>query len=49
MLTLASDDSVPEDIEPAHLADILASLAQAQRGEFASEAQVEMAFRSFDK
>jgi DNA-binding TFAR19-related protein (PDSD5 family) len=49
MLALAGDSSVPEDIDPAHLADILASLAQAQRGEFASEAQVETAFRSFDK
>lgn len=49
MLALAGDDFVPEEIDPTHLADVLASLAQAQRGEFASDAQVELAFRSFDK
>jgi len=49
MLALAGDDSAPEEIDPAHLADVLASLAQAQRREFASDAQVEAAFRSFDK
>ncbi len=49
MLALAGDETEPEDIDPAHLADVLASLAQAQRREFASDAQVEAAFRSFDK
>ena len=49
MLALAGDDSAPEEIDPAHLADVLASLAQAQRREFASDAQAEAAFRSFDK
>ena len=49
MLALAGTESAPEDIDPAHLADVLASLAQAQRREFASDVQVEAAFRSFDK
>ena len=49
MLALAGDETEPEDIDPAHLADVLASLAKAQRREFASDAQVEAAFRSFEK
>ncbi|MDO9414475.1 MAG: hypothetical protein Q7T81_18030 [Pseudolabrys sp.] len=49
MLSLAGTESAAEDIDPAHLADVLASLAQAQRREFSSDAQVEAAFRSFDK
>lgn len=47
MLSLAGNDTAPEDIDPAHLADVLESLAQAQRGEFASDAEVEAAFRRF--
>ncbi len=38
----------PEPIDPAHLNDVLESLAQARRGEFATEAEVEAAFRRFD-
>ncbi|MSO67114.1 MAG: hypothetical protein EXR03_09860 [Pseudolabrys sp.] len=49
MLALAGNDSEPEDIDPAHLADILESLAQAKRGEFATDAEVEIAFRRFDR
>jgi DNA-binding TFAR19-related protein (PDSD5 family) len=49
MLSLAGDDSAPEDIDPAHLADVLESMAQAKRGEFASDAEVEVAFRRFSK
>lgn len=49
MLTLAGDDGEPEDIDPAHLAEILESLAQAKRREFGSEAEVEAAFRRFDR
>jgi hypothetical protein len=47
MLSLAGDDSETEDIDPAHLADVLEGLAQARRGVFASEAEVEAAFRRF--
>ncbi len=38
----------PEAIEPAHLPDVLESLAQAKRREFATDAEVEAAFRRFD-
>jgi predicted transcriptional regulator len=46
MLNLA-DDGEPEDIDPAHLASVLEGPAQAERGEFATDAEVEAAFRRF--
>ena len=50
MLTLATgDEGEPEEINPAHLPDVLESLAQAKRREFASDAEVEAAFRRFDQ
>jgi hypothetical protein len=50
MLTLASgDDGLPEPIDPAHLANVLESLAQARRREFATDTEVEAAFRRFDR
>jgi DNA-binding TFAR19-related protein (PDSD5 family) len=49
MLTLAGDGGEPEDIDPAHLADVMESLAEAKRREFASDAEVEAAFRRFDR
>ena len=49
MLTLAGDESEPEEIDPAHLADVLEGLAQAKRREFATDAEVEAAFRHFDR
>jgi hypothetical protein len=49
MLTLASDDGEPEAIDPAHLPDVLESLAQARRRQFASDEEVEAAFRRFDR
>ncbi|MGB7259971.1 MAG: hypothetical protein WBD48_17995 [Pseudolabrys sp.] len=49
MLTLAGEHSEPEEIDPAHLADVLESLAQAKRSEFATDAKVEAAFRRFDR
>jgi hypothetical protein len=48
MLTLAGGESEPEEIDPAHLADVLEGLAQAKRREFATDAEVEAAFRRFD-
>jgi DNA-binding transcriptional regulator YdaS (Cro superfamily) len=48
MLALAGDDLEPEEIDPAHLSDVLESLAQAKRREFATDAEVEAAFRSFE-
>jgi hypothetical protein len=49
MLVLAGKDGEPEEIDPAHLPDVLESLAQARRREFATDAEVEAAFRRFDR
>ena len=49
VLRLAAGDEEPEPIDPAHLPAVLEGLAQAKRGELASEAEVEAAFRRFDK
>jgi DNA-binding TFAR19-related protein (PDSD5 family) len=49
MLSLAGEESAPGDIDPAHVADVLESLAQAKRREFASDGDVEAAFRHFDR
>jgi hypothetical protein len=50
MLVLAAGDQrEPEPIDPAHLADVLESLAQAKRREFATDQEVEAAFRRFDR
>ena len=49
MLELASHDGEPEPIDPTHLSDVLESLAQAKRRQFASNAEVEAAFRRFDR
>ena len=48
MLILAQSDAEPEPIDPAHLPAVLEGLAQAKRREFASDAEVEAAFRRFD-
>ncbi len=48
MLALAGDDGAPETIDPAHLPEVLSGMAQAQRQEFASDDEVEAAFRRFD-
>jgi hypothetical protein len=48
MLRLAANDGEPEEIDAAHLPAVLEGLAQAKRREFASDAEVEAAFRSFD-
>jgi hypothetical protein len=49
MLALAGDEGPPEDIDPAHLPAVLEGLSQAKRREFASDEQVEAAFRRFDR
>jgi hypothetical protein len=49
MLSLAGDEGEPEPIDPAHLSDVLESLAQAKRRQFATDAEVEAAFRRFDR
>jgi hypothetical protein len=49
MLTLAGEGGTPEEVDPAHLPDVLESLAQARRREFATDTEVEAAFRRFDR
>ncbi len=49
MLTLAGNEEEPEAIDPAHLPDVLESLAQVRRRRFATDAVVEEAFRRFDR
>ena len=49
MLTLAGGESEPEEIAPEHLPAVLEGLAQARRREFATDAEVEAAFRRFDQ
>ena len=49
MLTLAGNEGELEEIDPAHLPAVLEGLAQANRRAFASDAEVEAAFRRFDQ
>jgi len=49
MLIMAGHQDEPEDVDPSHLSDVLESLAQARRREFATDAEVEAAFRRFDR
>jgi hypothetical protein len=49
MLHWAHSEAEPEPIDPAHLADVLESLAQAQRRKFASDEEVAAAFRRFER
>ncbi len=47
MLSLAGDGE-PEAIDPVHLPAILEGLGQAERREFATDDEIEAAFRRFD-
>jgi hypothetical protein len=47
MLYLVQANREPEKIDPDHLPDVLESLAQAKRGEFATDEEVKAAFRRF--
>ena len=49
MLTLAGDEGSPEEIDPAHLPAVLEGLAQAKRRRFATDEEIEAAFRRFDR
>jgi hypothetical protein len=49
MLDLAAGDAEPEAVDPAHLPAIVEGLAQAKRREFSTEAEIEAAFRRFEK
>jgi hypothetical protein len=48
MLQLAKGEVEPEPIDPAHLPAVLEGLAQARQRDFASDTEVEAAFRRFD-
>jgi hypothetical protein len=48
MLHLARIDETPELMEPDDLAAVLEGLSQARRREFATDQEVEAAFRRFD-
>jgi hypothetical protein len=49
MLTLAGDEGALEEIEPTHLSAVLEGLSQAKRRQFATDDEVEAAFRRFDR
>jgi predicted transcriptional regulator len=49
MLHLVAGDEEAEPVDPAHLSAVLEGLAQARRGELATDAEVEAAFRRFDR
>jgi hypothetical protein len=49
MLTLSGNEGEPEAIDPAHLPSVLEGLAQARRRQFATDVEVEAAFRRFEK
>lgn len=48
MLSLAGEQDEPEEIDLAHLPDVLESMAHAKRRQFASDTEIEAAFRRFD-
>jgi hypothetical protein len=47
ILNLVDDDEEPQPIEPGDLTAVLNGLAQARRKEFASDEEVQAAFRRF--
>ena len=49
ILMLSGNEDEPEEVDPAHLPALLAGLAQAERREFASDEDIEAAFRRFEK
>jgi hypothetical protein len=49
MLSSSGNAGEREEVDPAHLAAVLEGLAQAKRRHFASDAEVEAAFRRFER
>lgn len=49
ILHLAGSEVEAEPVDPAHLAAVLEGLAQAKRREFATDDEVEAAFRRFNR
>jgi hypothetical protein len=49
MLTMTGQEGEPENIDPVNLATVLVGLAQAKRRQFATDAEIEAAFRRFEQ
>ena len=49
MFSLSGKEGEPEEVDPAHLSAVLEGLAQAKRCQFATDAEVEAAFRRFEQ
>lgn len=49
MLSLSGNEGEPEEVDPAHLPAVLEGLAQAKRRHIAADAEVEAAFRRFER
>ena len=49
ILHLAAAEAEAQPVDPAHLAAVLEGLAQARRREYATDAEIEAAFRRFDR
>ncbi len=49
MSLLEADAPAPEEIHPADRAGVMRGLAEAERGEIATDEEVEAAYRSFDE
>ena len=48
-LTPTDNDGAPEEIDPAHVFAVLEGLTQARRRQFATDDEVEAAFRRFER
>ena len=49
ILQMAMSARESDQIDPEHLPFVLQGLAEAERGEFASDADIEAAFKRFDQ
>ena len=49
MLALTGNAGEPEEIDPVHLPAVLEGLAQAKLRQFASDSDLEAAFRRFER
>jgi hypothetical protein len=49
ILHFVRGDAEPEPVDAAHLPAVLEGLAQAKRRQFATDAEIEAAFRRFDR
>jgi hypothetical protein len=49
MLTLSGNEGEPEEIDPAHLPAVLRGLSEASQRQFATDSEIEAAFRRFEQ